>query len=84
DGDGKNDFPPAKDLHLGVVTSDMGLPGVQGIMNCGPGLGPQDGVLQSKPSAQVMGCQASYPPFLSFKAGVNQPAQTATDFQCIA
>ena len=23
-GDGKADFPPAKDVHLGVVTSDMG------------------------------------------------------------
>jgi hypothetical protein len=76
-------FPPAKDLHLGVVTSDMDLPGIQGIQNCGPGLG-DDGLLQSKPSAQVAGCQASYPPFLSFRAGVNQPAQTATDFQCIA
>ncbi|MFI5307284.1 MAG: hypothetical protein ACHQ53_08030 [Polyangiales bacterium] len=82
DGDGRNDFPPAKDLHLGVVTSDMGLPGVDGIQNC-KGLG-QDGVLQHQPNAQLAGCQASYPPFLSFTAGVNQPAQTAQDFGCIA
>jgi hypothetical protein len=84
DGDGVADFPPATDLHLGVVTSDMGLPGVQGIMNCGPGLGPNDGVLQGKPNAAVMGCQESYPPFLSFKSGVGQPTQTAADFACVS
>ena len=78
DGDGKNDFPPAKDLHLGVVNSDMGLPGVDGIQNC-QGLG-QDGILQNRPSVGGMGCQASYPTFLTFKAGTNMPAQTATDF----
>ncbi|MFI5307897.1 MAG: hypothetical protein ACHQ53_11115, partial [Polyangiales bacterium] len=82
DGDGKNDFPPAKDLHLGVVTSDMGLPGVDGIQNC-MGLG-KDGILQHQPSAQVTGCQASYPPFLTFMAGVNMPMQTSQDFACIA
>lgn len=32
DGDGETDFPPATDLHLAVVSSDMGL----------PGLGPED------------------------------------------
>jgi hypothetical protein len=83
DTDPTHNFPPAKDLHLGVVTSDMGLPGVDGISNCS-GLG-DDGVLQHKPSAAVQGCQASYPPFLSFNASLGgQPAQTAKDFQCIA
>ncbi len=75
-------FPPAKDLHLGVVTSDMGLPGVDGIQNC-VGLG-KDGILQNKPSAAVQGCQTSYPPFLSFMAGSSDPTQTATDFACVA
>src|SRR5262249_2053376 len=82
-GDGKNDFPPAKNLHLGVITSDMGLPGIQGISNC-LGLG-QDGILQSKPSGSVQGCQASYAPFLEYKAGAGQDTnQVARDFQCIA
>ena len=48
DGDGVNDFPPAKDLHLGVVSSDMGLLGVDGVDDCS-GLG-DDGILQHAPS----------------------------------
>ncbi|MGD8862390.1 MAG: hypothetical protein PVI30_20430 [Myxococcales bacterium] len=82
DGDGVNDFPPAKDLHLGVVSSDMGLVGIQGIPGC-EGLG-DDGILNNTPSAEVAGCQASYPPFISYTAEVNDPTQTATDFSCIA
>jgi hypothetical protein len=82
DNDPTHDFPPAKDLHLGVVTSDMGLPGVSDVAGCkGTGL---DGLLQHQPSAQGQGCQTSYEPFLSFKAGVNDPIQTAKDFACVA
>ncbi|HEY2735400.1 MAG TPA: hypothetical protein VGI70_15490, partial [Polyangiales bacterium] len=29
-------FTPVKDLHLGVVTSDMGVPGIAGIPGCDP------------------------------------------------
>lgn len=75
-------FPPAKDLHLGVVSSDMGLVGIQGIEKCN-GLG-QDGIMLNTPSAEVSGCQASYPRFLTYTAGVHEPEQTATDFACIA
>jgi hypothetical protein len=82
DSDPAHNFPAAKDLHIGVVTSDMGLPGVDGITGC-TGLG-LDGILQHNPSTAIQGCQASYPPFLTFMAGVNQPDQTAKDFQCIA
>lgn len=88
DGDGVQDFPPPKDMHIGVVTSDMGLVGVDGIEQCS-GFG-DDGIFQHQNhagaanSADVQGCQASYPTFLSFMAGVNQPDQTARDFACIA
>ena len=34
DGDGNNDFPPAKNMHLGVVSSDLGLVGITGIDKC--------------------------------------------------
>ena len=84
DGDGSNDFPPAKDLHLGVVTSDMGLLGIDGVDNCS-GFG-DDGLLQHAPSADpaLTSCQQSYPPFLSYVAGKNDPNTTANDFACIA
>ncbi len=82
DSDGVPDFPPVKDLHLGVVSTDMGLPGVQGISNCN-GLG-EDGVLLNRPGASTIGCQASYPPFLSFQSGASDPEQIGTDFACIA
>jgi hypothetical protein len=82
DGDGQQDFPPATDLHLGVVSSDMGLIGISSIDKC-DGQG-DDGILQNAPSSAVSGCQAMYPSFLSYSAGVEEPDQTATDFACIA
>ncbi|MDH5675305.1 MAG: VWA domain-containing protein [Myxococcales bacterium] len=82
DFDGMNDFPPAKDLHLGVVSSDMGLVGIQGIPGC-EGLG-DDGIMNSIPGPGATGCQTSYPPFISYTAGVNTPEQAASDFGCIA
>jgi hypothetical protein len=75
-------FPPAKDLHLGVVSSDMGLVGISGIDKC-DGQG-DDGMMLNMPSPDVAGCQASYPRFLTYTAGVNDTGQTSTDFQCIA
>jgi hypothetical protein len=73
-----------KDLHLGVVSSDMGLLGIDGVDNCS-GFG-DDGILQHRPSADsaVTGCQPSYPTFLTYVSGTNDPRQTATDFACIA
>jgi hypothetical protein len=75
-------FPPAKDLHLGVVSSDMGAAEVQGLQDCA-GLG-DDGIMLNMPNPEVNGCQASYPRFLSYTLGVNDPHQAATDFACIA
>jgi hypothetical protein len=75
-------FPPVRDLHLGVVSSDMGLVGIQGIDGC-EGLG-DDAIMQNTPSPEVAGCQASYPRFLTFTAGVNDAMQTANDLACVA
>ena len=82
DQDGTQDFPAVEDLHLAVVSSDMGLVGIQGIPGC-EGLG-DDGIMQSTPDPALQGCQPSYPRFLSYTANVDDPAQTATDFGCIA
>jgi hypothetical protein len=82
DDDGTADYPAVKDLHLGVVSSDMGLVGIQGIPGC-DGLG-DDGIMNNVPNASVAGCQATYPRFLTYLPSVNDPDQTATDFACLA
>jgi hypothetical protein len=85
DGNGTQDFSPATDLHLGVISSDLGLPGINAITGCvGPG---DDGVLQGSANPMVQGCSASMfsPPFLTYNAARgDDPTQLATDFSCIA
>jgi hypothetical protein len=81
-------FPPVKDLHLGVVSTDMGLVGVP---NNYPGCntdrhvnhGGDDGLLLH-PGNTGPGCAATYPPFLSYVEGKDDPQRIATDFGCIA
>ena len=80
-------FPPVKDMHLGVVSTDMGLAGIQ---NNFPGCntmrhinGGDDGVLLH-PGNTGPGCAAQYPPFLSFQQGRDNAEKLATDFGCIA
>jgi hypothetical protein len=79
--DDQNPFPPAKDLHVGVVSSDMGIPGYE-LSSCHAD-GGDDGKLQHTPHGD--GCEASYPTWLSYdaKAGTNA-VMFAHDFQCIA
>jgi hypothetical protein len=88
--DGMQDFPPAKDLHLGVVSSDLGLPGLEsaGIEKCG-GLGDEGRLLNiANPALAAMNlCSATTynPPFLSYsKENNDDPVQFANDFSCIA
>jgi hypothetical protein len=82
DGDGVQDFPKVKDMHIGVVSTDMGLPGITGIANCS-GLG-QDGILRNQASSDQQDCSASYPHFLEFVADRDAPQAIAADFACIA
>jgi hypothetical protein len=77
---GKPDFTPATDLHLAVVSSDLGTPGINTIPKC-VGAG-DDGVMQN--AGHGPGCSASYPRFLTYDAKVQQPDQTANDFACVA
>ena len=85
DADGLQDVPPAKDLHLAVVSTDMGAPGVVGGADgsrC-EGLG-DDGLLQHEPDPTRAECASAYPTFLTHTAGVNSVEQDATDLACIA
>jgi hypothetical protein len=82
-----NAFPPVTDLHIAVVDSDMGLPGVTGIPGCS-GYG-DDGLFQHTPHASPENptCDASYPTFLSYL--VDSPTgpsadKISRDFGCIA
>jgi hypothetical protein len=58
-----NPFPPVKSLHVGVVSSDMGIPGVELPPTC-RGDGGDDGKLQNIPHGSD--CDALYPLWLQF------------------
>lgn len=80
-------FPALTDLHLGVVSADMGL---AGIPNNFPGCNTQrhinggdDGVLLH-PGNTGPGCSSDYPPWLSYISGRDDPTKLAQDFSCIS
>jgi hypothetical protein len=82
-----NSFPPVTDLHVAVVDSDMGLPGVSGIPGCS-GYG-DDGLFQHTPhaSAESPTCDPAYPTFLSYASSSTtgpDAAKLSQDFGCIA
>ena len=90
-GDAIQDFRPVE-LRLGVVTSDMGLPGQTTQAPKCAGLG-DDGVLQHASNVTAnpaLACAASYPaPFLSFSPQTGPDAAAAVervsnDFACIS
>jgi hypothetical protein len=74
-------FPAVKSLHLGVVSTDMGVVGIPGINGCEPN-GGDDGILQHAGGSP--GCKASYPSFLTFELGTSTSDEVAKDFECIA
>ena len=84
--DDPDPFPPVKDLHVGIVSSDMGIPGVELPPSCHAD-GGDDGKLQNTPRGD--GCEAMYPLWLSFigdaKIGqLTDPMKFANDVGCIA
>jgi len=81
-GNVRNRFPAVTDLHLGVVSTDMGLAGVNTVPSCENGLGG-DGKLKNAGSADVPGCDAAYPSYLQFVEG-DDPVAVAHDFECVA
>lgn len=95
DLDGMQDFTPVKNLHLGVVTSDMGVAGFMGIPTCGPGstaggaMFGDDGILRTQGHTATTGCMATYPPVLEFLPADHpdletDAAQFGADFGCLA
>ncbi len=82
DGDRRLDFAPVEDLHVGIVTSDMGNLGAPVPATCETTFG-DDGVLVTRGSPWVAGCAETYPPFLTIGPGTDV-ARLARDFQCVA
>ena len=80
--DDSRPFPPAKDVHIGIVSTDMGLPAVSGVDHCDEN-GGDDARLQHTPRARD--CDEAYPDFLSYvTAGDVSPEHYTRDMRCLA
>jgi hypothetical protein len=83
DADGMRDFTPARSLHVGIVSSDMGTGTVSGIESCSAGFG-DDGIMFNHGSTGT-GCMASYPSAIfDFQDGRDDPATFSTAVGCVA
>jgi len=83
DGDGEPDWEPVPDLHLGVITVDMGTGGYT-VPTCTEPMFGDDGILRTDGNTAISGCMATYPAFLTARAGESDPATVAADFRCVA
>jgi hypothetical protein len=94
--DGKADHVPVKDLHIGVISPDMGTGGKL-VTGCSDSVDGDDGILQHEPNPMVMGCDSAYPKFLAYGPTEESPPvrapgdpalpeieKMANDFGCIA
>jgi hypothetical protein len=84
DGDGTQDFPAAADLHLGVVTTDMGTAGHE-LPTCSEPMHGDDGILRTAGDPTDATCMATYPAFVEFDPEAGDTVeQAAADFSCVA
>ncbi|MET0389173.1 MAG: hypothetical protein ABW321_24585, partial [Polyangiales bacterium] len=75
-------FTPIRDLHIGVVTTDMGIPGVA-YPPCSPD-GGDDGALVRASRSADPSCNRPLPPFQSFESAGGDAEQLAKDAACMA
>ena len=86
-GTGKRVHPPVRDLHIGVVSTDMGVGGYD-VQTCDEPMIGDDGILQHMPRGAD--CSPSYPTFLSYQIGeteepyIEMVNAMAQDFGCLA
>ncbi|MEM6962439.1 MAG: hypothetical protein AAF550_11975, partial [Myxococcota bacterium] len=93
DEDGIQDFPPISSLHVGVISTDMGIGTVNedvcnevDVLSGNPLIG-DDGYLNNRGSEELKTpCPATYPSrFLAYEQGMSQPiGEFANDVRCIA
>lgn len=83
DSDGIQDFPAVTSLHIGTVTSDMGVGGFS-VMTCNaePNFG-DDAILRTQGNTELVSCAATYPAFQEFVPGMD-PAMFARDVSCVS
>jgi hypothetical protein len=97
DGDGEPDHAPVTDLHVGIVSTNMGVRGATGIQTCGSGpydrdaLDGDDGIFIDVPrDDEALGCAEQYEPFLSYDPESTRddvyktPEELDHAFQCLA
>jgi hypothetical protein len=82
DLDGRADWRGIPDLHVGVITGDLGTAGYP-VTTCDDSAVGDDGILQHLPSAAVAGCDPVYPPFLAWNVEEPDPS-FVHDFECVA
>lgn len=82
DDDDAEDFDAFRDLHVGVLTMDMGTGG-HALATCAePDFG-HDGVLRTE-GAAAEACQTSYPSFLAYRPGRGtDPGRFASQVACL-
>ncbi len=81
DRDGIPEFPPVQDLHVAVVTTDLGSGGSD-VPSCGSAAG-DDALLRTRGNTSSAGCMETYPPFLTFVPGEVEPTRFAADLACV-
>jgi hypothetical protein len=83
DGDGTAESLPVRDLHVGVVTADMGVGGYT-VPTCTRADHGDDGILRTIGRVDA-GCMETYPPFLAFEPGSGViPEDFAAEVACVA
>jgi len=83
---GKLEHTPAHDLHIGVISTDMGTGGYN-VSTCTDPIDGDDGVLLHTPNPLIEGCDSTYASYLSYEAeppDVPAVDKMALDFGCIA
>jgi len=83
---GRPDHMPVRDLHIGVISTDMGTGGYP-VESCANPYYGDDGILQHSPSPYVTGCDSAYALFLSYASDdpdAEQIQWMSTAFGCIA
>jgi hypothetical protein len=86
DGDTRPDALPVEDLHVGIISSDVGTMGFRVSTCLADPLNGDDGCLLHNPNPLVGDCAESYPTFLSrdsSNATTYTPERLAGDFACI-
>ena len=82
DGNGRAERASLSDLHVGIVSMDVGSGGFA-VAGCDDAVDGDDGILLSAPRAGAPACAAQYPAYLSWHEG-DDPEHFGEDFSCVA